>query len=1382
MDHESETLKHPSPKKEVCGDFCLVDAMEEYKKALFVVCDGLSGHMDSFASKYAAQKLDERIRRRFFNKDQTPLQEIIKIEIDKIDQELKAEHAGTTLEFALLDQETRILHTAHTGDSRIYLIEGGMQEKPFVDSELILRTIDQAHGDADRGPSNCLGEGAPTNVLYDRFDLNQMDETVFILMCTDGLTAHKVTHRELEKTFQDYSMNQELNIITDRYKHLTRYPFDMIVQGLEDGGITKGYWRKILAHFEERGHPLNNEDYNMRRELIAPLIHEDNPDKLIYRALFADAYATAIRGVHDDTTFLVADLKGSRHYFTQQQEEILETRSAEQEVAHQQELQRIKTRGKSAGKRKDERIGTLNEELRRTKADLRAKETEFSSASETISGLETQVKDITGERDTLTEERDTLTGERDTLQTQYEEEQRLKTTAEGERDEERRIKEEKNGLLGGIIKLLDIPDAMLETVQEYVTAVKADRKTLGELGEEKANLEATIETMTQEVKDEKERRDVSDEKREKAYTAQIGQLTTKLRAIVTEYNRVVGMYKELQEQQKTMIPVTEVEEMFGVVTNTLQESIERFIDSYKVEAEKETGKRIEQEAGIEEYDAEAIIADAIKDYDPGERGVETSDDGTPRRGTGYQQKTKTRRSDSPDKGITDVADLDIEYLPESKVPNPAKKDITSEQNTTELSGKGAASVALPKPEMVVEVDPADVNWAREGEKENLEEATVDTLVETLNSRDGGSKKQKVTEPQIPKVDPPKTDATSVTAGELATRNGGMIGQDKTPPPLPPTAPEPAKERTLSSLKEFIDYYKSKEETKDIPHDKIKRAIVTAHLLHFASYHKRFSYDKPDKELRTSLGKLHKRQNSRIYNFFIGRDIMEEKSKEKKTISKSENNVCLSYITDMNNARQTDYGFSRLQEIIGKNRTRSSELSEELNAPYHQEIHAYANAILISKKNKKKGRWGKKILWGTVALLAIAAGGYGVHYAINHETVVGSDPTAQSEKTDLFNDKYQKGNQKLDEEEKKLEEKEKKEEAAKKEAKEKADKDVEKVIEEEKVKEAELLKAKEAKAEKAALAKTKRLEAQKEKERLEKEKKTAIKVKLASEKAALAAKKKTDKAAVAAAKAKSKKKAAKKIEDSKVVKTSDEPSAEYKKQMTDAYKNGIQSSGEQAGGLETAVETAKPAEVKNDDPYLIALTAAINGTGTKYTTYAQITTISNQAKLKVVKATKYLKSQGYKIIPDGKTFYAEKSGQKVTFKDSGENVVVNGILKGNVEGNYAAYIGDNRLTKVLGGIFYLKKTSGNLWKLICKKNKETSCKDTLEAYDLTEDNLDYTIKLAIKNQEANCTEVFKTGYIPVSESDICSKYDKTLGDNIRAGVAVATRLIQIVKGN
>ena len=112
MDHEFESFlqKPPGSKKEVCGDFCIADIMDEFNKALFVVCDGLSGHMDSFASKYAAQKLNRRIRRRFFNKDETPVQEMIEAEINKVDTELEAEKAGTTLELALLDQETKILY------------------------------------------------------------------------------------------------------------------------------------------------------------------------------------------------------------------------------------------------------------------------------------------------------------------------------------------------------------------------------------------------------------------------------------------------------------------------------------------------------------------------------------------------------------------------------------------------------------------------------------------------------------------------------------------------------------------------------------------------------------------------------------------------------------------------------------------------------------------------------------------------------------------------------------------------------------------------------------------------------------------------------------------------------------------------------------------------------------------------------------------------------------------------------------------------------------------------------------------------------------------------------------------------------------------------
>jgi len=312
---EFKTLTIPKPGETQSGDSCTAMQFEEFRKALFVVCDGLSGSRPNFASNYATRTISERLISRLSGQT-TNIDAIIKEEMDKINDELKAESAGTTMELAYLDKESQILHTAHIGDSRIYLINGTQNLNPFTSAVPEQITPDQSHADENRGPSNCLGIGGVTKIHPNRFDLSKMADTVFMLMCTDGLTSYKVTQRELTNIFQNYTLNQELHAIMDTFEHLIEHPYGMITEGLEEGGITKGYWRNIAQHFAERGYQLDTDDYHRRRDMILPLIEPRNPDHLMYRALFADAYATAVR-VHDDVGIIIADLKDGRKEFMQ---------------------------------------------------------------------------------------------------------------------------------------------------------------------------------------------------------------------------------------------------------------------------------------------------------------------------------------------------------------------------------------------------------------------------------------------------------------------------------------------------------------------------------------------------------------------------------------------------------------------------------------------------------------------------------------------------------------------------------------------------------------------------------------------------------------------------------------------------------------------------------------------------------------------------------------------------------------------------------------------------------------------------------------------------------------------------------------------------------
>ncbi|MBS3121837.1 protein phosphatase 2C domain-containing protein, partial [Candidatus Woesearchaeota archaeon] len=204
LESAHETRKHP--RKEANEDFCSVNYFSESDVSLFLVCDGVSGKEGEIGSHLAANFLRDGIRksiRKTLSEDKTKpksIKQIIEEEFKRTsDRMLNETKAATTLELALFDHETQILHTAHSGDSEMYLIKGNAEDSPFLGARIEPFTtphVDRQTG----GPETRLGPGGYNRFDYQELDIGTMeDDHVFLFMTTDWIRERNLRDFTLKR-------------------------------------------------------------------------------------------------------------------------------------------------------------------------------------------------------------------------------------------------------------------------------------------------------------------------------------------------------------------------------------------------------------------------------------------------------------------------------------------------------------------------------------------------------------------------------------------------------------------------------------------------------------------------------------------------------------------------------------------------------------------------------------------------------------------------------------------------------------------------------------------------------------------------------------------------------------------------------------------------------------------------------------------------------------------------------------------------------------------------------------------------------------------------------------------------------------------------------
>jgi len=391
LESAHETRKHP--RKEANEDFCSVNYFSESDVSLFLVCDGVSGKEGEIGSHLAANFLRDGIRksiRKTLSEDKTKpksIKQIIEEEFKRTsDRMLNETKAATTLELALFDHETQILHTAHSGDSEMYLIKGNAEDSPFLGARIEPFTtphVDRQTG----GPETRLGPGGYNRFDYQELDIGTMeDDHVFLFMTTDWIRERNLRDFTLKRGFDKYKRGDDLHsilsVIIDFYEQprellldkiknwMTRDKFDYVLDELRKLGFTPDLEKLNITDDNTRSdEKLNNILYEQRMKVFSQILSSTSSDNETGVKRLALIYDTAEGKIYDDFAAVVVDLKGSRKRYHEQKVITLEKQLRNGGSTFQrQRIEELRTE-KDALQRENLRVAKANAELAEELAD-----------------------------------------------------------------------------------------------------------------------------------------------------------------------------------------------------------------------------------------------------------------------------------------------------------------------------------------------------------------------------------------------------------------------------------------------------------------------------------------------------------------------------------------------------------------------------------------------------------------------------------------------------------------------------------------------------------------------------------------------------------------------------------------------------------------------------------------------------------------------------------------------------------------------------------------------------------------------------------------------------------------------------------------------------
>lgn len=182
---------------------------------LFIVADGMGGHRaGDFAARYAIDVCVESVRSSSHTSPIKALDEAVKLANSKVFEksETNAEFQGMGTTMVLCFIESGQLFVANVGDSRLYLLGGGLNQVTEDHSYVAAMvrageiTEEEARIHPDKNMiTRAIGVNENVRIDYFEVDLKRGDR---ILLCSDGLT-NMVTDEEIGQILEQTESPQQ---------------------------------------------------------------------------------------------------------------------------------------------------------------------------------------------------------------------------------------------------------------------------------------------------------------------------------------------------------------------------------------------------------------------------------------------------------------------------------------------------------------------------------------------------------------------------------------------------------------------------------------------------------------------------------------------------------------------------------------------------------------------------------------------------------------------------------------------------------------------------------------------------------------------------------------------------------------------------------------------------------------------------------------------------------------------------------------------------------------------------------------------------------------------------------------------------------------------
>ncbi|MCX7774097.1 MAG: Stp1/IreP family PP2C-type Ser/Thr phosphatase [Clostridia bacterium] len=191
----------------------------------FIVADGMGGHLaGEEASRIAVELMSTAVLDCVSQNNADELKSLVSNRIEKINnqimdysqQNLGGLKSGTTLSAGIV--LNNVLHIAHVGDSRVYLIRGDSlkqltQDHSYV-AELLkggLISSDQAIHHPDRNRIT-RALGFKDNFYPDFYEVPILEQDIYVF-CTDGLYEHVADHEIMELVLSEPRENVARSLV-----------------------------------------------------------------------------------------------------------------------------------------------------------------------------------------------------------------------------------------------------------------------------------------------------------------------------------------------------------------------------------------------------------------------------------------------------------------------------------------------------------------------------------------------------------------------------------------------------------------------------------------------------------------------------------------------------------------------------------------------------------------------------------------------------------------------------------------------------------------------------------------------------------------------------------------------------------------------------------------------------------------------------------------------------------------------------------------------------------------------------------------------------------------------------------------------------------------